>query len=255
MIALGSTADFAFRDRWSDHDFWVITQPGREEFYVESADWLPFADQILLTARRGDHCRTALYRTAHKVDFAAHTRETAMAHGRIERYSVLLDRGGISALAQSVREASRAARMEEVARPGTLSDLAMLCWTFHQRQQRGEWLAAHKYLTSGVELLLDLLQAFTREEEDSRTDFLDPTRRMERLQPELAAELQKILINADATSGSALLRIAERELSAVATDLEWEQSDMVAWWIENPEDTTGPPPPPAKPKPSDTPSE
>lgn len=28
LITLGSTADETCRDRWSDHDFWVITSPG-----------------------------------------------------------------------------------------------------------------------------------------------------------------------------------------------------------------------------------
>ena len=36
LVALGSTADAALRDRWSDHDFWIITSPGSQSRYLDT---------------------------------------------------------------------------------------------------------------------------------------------------------------------------------------------------------------------------
>jgi lincosamide nucleotidyltransferase B/F len=226
-------ADARFRDRWSDHDFWIVTRAGHEDFYLDSPAWLPDADQILLSARQGAHYRTVIYLDGHKVEYGVFDQGTAF-QGKIERYSVLLERGGILSLAQSVLDEAKRNRREQLFRPNKLVNLAILVWTFHERMERGEWLAAHRFLTFAVELLLDLITACVLPEDDTKSDFLDSTRRLEQRYPDLAAELKSILTTADLTSGPALLHLAERLLRDDEPDLEWDQVMTVCDWMEEP---------------------
>jgi hypothetical protein len=231
MIALGSTADPTLRDKWSDHDFWIITQPGREDYYLDSADWLPDSKQILISVRHGAHYRAALYRDGHKVEYGVFESGTAY-QGKIERYSVLLERGGMVSLASGVREEARTIRREQVFRPTNLANLAILVWTAYERHGRGEWLAGERYLSFAIDLFLDLMTAYVLPEEEKRADFLDPRRRLEQRRPQLASELREILATADAASGARLLRIAERELREEAAELEWDAIETVRKLIE-----------------------
>jgi hypothetical protein len=230
LIALGSMADGTFRDEWSDHDFWIITRPGHEDYYLDSAAWLPDAHRILLTARHGAHYRSAIYDDGHKVEYGVFEPGTAF-QGKIERFSVRLERGGIVTLAQGVKDEARRARREQLLRPHGLANLALLVWTAHGRLERGEWLAAHRSITFAVEQLLDLLTAYVLPE-DEAADFLDASRRLEQRNPDLAAELRSILTTVDRSSGPALLGIAERELRAETPELEWAEVEIVRSWLD-----------------------
>ena len=86
LIALGSTADAAYRDRWSDHDFWIITSPGSQSQYLDTFSWLPRADNILITVRHGFSYRTVLYGNKHKVEYAVFDPQEAV-RGKIRAVS------------------------------------------------------------------------------------------------------------------------------------------------------------------------
>ena len=84
LVAIGSTADPAKRDEWSDHDFWIITETGAQSCYLDTYDWLPRADDILITLRHGKSYRSALYKNKHKIEYAVFDREET-GGGWIER--------------------------------------------------------------------------------------------------------------------------------------------------------------------------
>src|ERR1051326_4053809 len=79
LIALGSTANLTYRDQWSDHDFWIITEPGAQTRYLDDEGWLPDADQILLKVRYGQTYHTILYQNQHKIEYAVFDRQEAAA--------------------------------------------------------------------------------------------------------------------------------------------------------------------------------
>ena len=74
LVLLGSTADASYRDAWSDHDFWVITETGAQGVYLDTPAWLPDAASILLTARHGISYRTVLYRDGTRSSTLSSTR-------------------------------------------------------------------------------------------------------------------------------------------------------------------------------------
>src|SRR5262245_52099496 len=95
LIALGSMADPSRRDEWSDHDFWVITGTGAQQFFLTDLSWLPNASEIILEFRQGDQYQTVLYRDGHSVEFAVFDREQ-MTYGKTIQYAVLLDKAGLA---------------------------------------------------------------------------------------------------------------------------------------------------------------
>ena len=77
LVTLGTTADPTLRDEFSDHDFWVITEPGAQDSLIGDLSWLPDAPNIALTVSHGPRRRTVLYSNRHKVEFAIFDPEEA----------------------------------------------------------------------------------------------------------------------------------------------------------------------------------
>src|SRR6185369_14427111 len=101
LVTLGSTADPTFRDEWSDHDFWVITEPGAQDSLVQDLSWLPGYQNILFEVSHGKNRRTVLFRNRHKVEFAV-LDSSEVSSGKIERYQILIDRDRIAELIGNV---------------------------------------------------------------------------------------------------------------------------------------------------------
>ena len=229
LVLLGSTADESYRDPFSDHDFWIVTEPGAQCDYLDTHAWLPDADKILFSARHGASYRGALYRNRHKVEYAVFDMEEA-TRGKIERFHIAFDRGGVAELARAVREQSHRERAEQLARPDTLENFCMLLWTARERSLRGESLSAHMYLLAAFGALLDLLVAQTPSA--PQADRLDPRRRLERLWPETGRELNHILSLPQRQAEVALFDFARRVVRPVAPDLAWAEAETVGRWLE-----------------------
>ena len=231
LIALGSTADAAYRDRWSDHDFWVITAPGSQARYLDTVSWLPRAADILMTVRHRPSGRDALYGNGHKVEFAVFD-PTEAVNGKIERFRVLIDRGDIGGLAEAIRLRTREEREGVLARPDKLENLCMLLWTACERWERGERLAAQRYIQFSIDRLLDLLVAHGGLKSPHAADSLDARRRLEQTEPELGRELGRMVSLAPAEAGVALIELAQKRLKAVAPGLAWDKVLVVRKWLE-----------------------
>ena len=95
LVTLGSTADPMFRDEWSDHDFWVITEPGMQDSLVEDLSWLPDHQNILFAVSHQPHGRNILFRNRHKVEFAVFDMSEVNSR-KIERYRILIGRDHIA---------------------------------------------------------------------------------------------------------------------------------------------------------------
>ena len=231
LIALGSTADAASRDRWSDHDFWIVTSPGSQARYLETFSWLPRADKVLLSVSHGPSRRTVLYGDRHKAEYAVFDPEEAVS-GKIERFQVLIDRRDIGELAESIRLQTRKERAATLARPDMLENLCVLLWTAHERWERGERLSAQQYLQFSVGLFLDLLAAHGVLNRSQAADELDVRRRLEQIEPGLGQELGRIGRLAPAEAGVALFDLADRRLKARAPGLAWEKVSVIRTWLQ-----------------------
>ncbi|MBV8855853.1 MAG: hypothetical protein JOZ02_02735 [Acidobacteria bacterium] len=231
LVALGSTADDSSRDRWSDHDFWVITAPGAQPRYLESLSWLPRAEEILLTVRHKPSGRDVLYRDGHKVEYIVFDPEEAV-RGKIERYRVLIDRRDIETLAESIRLRTREERADVLGRPDVLENLCVLLWTAHERWERGERLSARQYIQFSIDRFLNVLAAHGGLSGAGLADGLDARRRLEQRETELGRELSRVGLLTPAEAGVVLLELARQRLSEKAPQLAWDKVRVVSQWLE-----------------------
>jgi hypothetical protein len=231
LLALGSTADASCRDRWSDHDFWVITEAGAQEPYLNGTTWLPRPEAILLRVRHGKSYRTVLYRDCHQIEFAVFEPSEAL-QGKIERFAILMDRGGMRALAESVCERTRRERQTALAWPDQFASFCTLLVTACARFQRGEFLSARRYIDCfAVDNLLNLVLALEGHAAQA-SDRLDPRRRLEQLRPTLAGELSRGMAQPAPRAALALLGLAEREMAARAPGVHLDEATQVREWLQ-----------------------
>jgi predicted nucleotidyltransferase len=233
VITVGSTADSRYRDTFSDHDVWLVTEARAQNAYLADVTWIPSASRIVTTARFGGDYRTVLFDDGHLLTYAV--RDTAQLNGAtLERYAILFDRGQVVGLAEAARKRTAAARSRALASPELLPNTAILCWSAYVRSSRGEHLSAASLMAAAVSHCLDLLSAHGVLPREATTDDLDPGRRLEFRLPDLAAQLHQVLGVPAASSAPVLLELLERELRPRTPQLPWSAVDTVRRWFGPP---------------------
>ena len=138
LVAVGSMADRDYApDEWSDHDFFVITPPGGQEELRNDLSWLPRDDRVALSLRETDHGLIVIYDDGHLLEFAVFDLEEIALAG-VNRYRVLLDRGGVEERVEHVAANPRPQRDDAFLFGKTVT--AALVAT--GRARRGETLSA-----------------------------------------------------------------------------------------------------------------
>jgi hypothetical protein len=190
IVALGSMAARGrLPDRYSDHDFFVITEAAEE--VRGSTEWLPRREQLALWFRETPHGCKGVYDDGHLVEYAVFTPDE-LGIARANDYRVLLDRERIEERMAAI-----------VVTPGShdpvwlhgmfLSNLLVAS----QRAQRGELASARWMLAHAMRHLVTLL--------GGGNDSLDPLRRFDHYALEQAMRL------GPASAARALLDVYERE--------------------------------------------
>ena len=223
LVAVGSMADRDYPpDDWSDHDFFVITPPGGQEELRNVLSWLPHADRVALSVRETEHGLLVIYDDGHMLEFAVFDLDEIALAG-VNRYRLLLDRGGVEERVEYVAANPRPPR-DDLFLFGKTVAAALVAGG---RGRRGETLSAAFMLTWATTYLNRLLIRTLPAENASILDGFDSLRRFERSYPELGAELVAI-VRLDPVDGApALLHVLERELRPLRPDLPWPALDAV----------------------------
>jgi predicted nucleotidyltransferase len=223
IVAVGSMADRDYApDEWSDHDFFVITKPGDQETLRTDLSWLPEPDRVALSFRETDHGLKVIYDDGHLLEFAVFDMDEIALAG-VNRYRVLLDRGGVEERTASVRSEPRPPQSDELLFGMTIASALVAA----ARAHRGELLTAAFFVTWTLRHLTALLVRALPSAHASILDEFDSLRRFERAYPELGAELAAIVRRAPAEAALALLDLADRELRPRQPALPWRGSDAV----------------------------
>jgi hypothetical protein len=199
LVALGSMAEHGRTpDRWSDHDFFVISHDA--EALRTSTEWLPDRDRIALWFRETPHGCKAIYDDAHLVEYAVFTPDE-LHLARVNDYRVLLDRERIE---------ERMAEIASVRDPKPDRQWLHGMFLSHVlvaagRARRGELPSARWMLAHAMRFLVQLL--------GGGPDDLDPLRRFDHYALEQAMRL------GPASAARELLAIYERECNGDARAL------------------------------------
>lgn len=220
LVALGSMAELGRTpDRWSDHDFFVITRPGQQRAFRESAKWLPDAGQVVLFFQETAHGGKALYDSGHLVEFAVFDPDE-ISVARVNDHRILFDR-------ERVGERMRLVAAKTAAeRPATAESLAGQFLTnlvvASGRDERGETASARAMLASAVRHLAQLIAMRISAVGTTSLDNLDPLRRFEWVYAETGEAIEAAMRMPVRPAAEALLEIfvktaaTSHELRAVA---------------------------------------
>ncbi|MGX5680096.1 hypothetical protein [Schumannella luteola] len=210
LAGMGSTADRARVDEWSDHDFALITLPGAEDGYRHDLSWLPASDAIALSIVEHHGGVKVVYDDGHVLEFGV-TALAGLDSWSGNAYDVLVDKGGVEeAFAALVARPLPTGPRDDAADVGLVLTQVLIGMG---RLRRGEVLSAGESIRS--EALAHLLRALGRRlpGDQSRLDTLDPRRRFELVHPELGARIAHALSGDLETGAQELLRIAEQQLA------------------------------------------
>lgn len=220
VVAVGSMAAIDYEpDAWSDHDFFVITPSGGQEELRLDLSWLPHGDEVVLSFRETEHGLKILYRDGHLLEFAVFDLEEIALAG-VNRYRVLLDRGGV---AERMDEVAALPPREQHADEYLFGMFVSGIQVGLGRTARGERLSGWFFCLWGTRYLCRLIARYVPSERTSLLDGFDPLRRFERAYPEVGAEILAALRNDPAR----LLDLAERELRPLLPDLPWPALEAV----------------------------
>jgi len=219
LVAVGSMASVDYEpDQWSDHDFFVITPSGGQEALRAELSWLPFQGELAFSFRETEHGLKVLYADGHLLEFAVFDLEE-VALAAVNRYRVLLDRGGVE---ERLREL--AARSPDDWSDDYLFGMFVASVQVGLgRAARGERLSGHFFVLWGARYLCVFLARVVPSDGHGVLDGYDPLRRFERAYPDLGAEIERAVRD----EPPALFEIAERELRPLRPELPWQLLDAV----------------------------
>lgn len=209
VVAMGSTADAARVDEWSDHDVAIVVVPGAEGRYVGRVDWMPESHRIVLTIAEHHGGGKAVYDDGHLVEWGVATVES-LGTWAADDYKVLLDRGGVAAVMARVASTPFPANVPDASRDPAMFLAALLHGV--GRARRGEALSAGEIIRGdAVRALLRAVRAQGGTDHPA-LDRIDGLRRAERAFPDLAAQISAATAEAPEHAARALLGIADRHL-------------------------------------------
>jgi lincosamide nucleotidyltransferase len=208
LVLLGSTSgEGAPADPWSDHDFFVVVEPGAQERFRSDLGWLPDAASIALSFRETAHGLKVVYESGHLAEFAVFEPDE-LRLARVNRYRVALDRADIAERMERVRAATvGAARADRAWEAGQfLTNLLVGVG----RWRRGEHRSGDLLVRCGaMGHLLRLVADRVPPDDRTAPDDLDPFRRFERGWPRIAREVEQALDLPTPEAADRLLAIAE----------------------------------------------
>jgi len=233
LVALGSMARRDYEpDRWSDHDFFVITRPGEQETFRADLSWLPLSERIVFSYRETPHGVKALYEDGHLVELAVFDPEELRV-ARVNRYRVLLDRADIEPRLADLAAATAGAGEARADDAWLLGQFLTGLLVGATRFARGERLSGRLLLASqALRPLLILLARHVPSDRRDLCDNLDPFRRFELAYPELGGELGAVLGRETRAAALGLLEIASRELGRRIAGFPSRAAEVVARRIE-----------------------
>jgi lincosamide nucleotidyltransferase len=238
LVALGSMVELDYHpDQWSDHDFFVISEPGAQEEFRSDLSWLPEDDQIAFWFRETEHGLKVVYENGHLLEFAVFDlQELELA--KVDRFRVLFDRGRVkNALdqitARTILDAESAVVDDSLLFGQFLTNLMVGVG----RYQRGERLSGDEHTKRyAFSHLVALINKYLPSPNANLLDRLAPSRRFEFVYPELASEMEQLLYMPAPEAAAQMLTIASRELETAAPDFPAREAALVQRYLNSIDD-------------------
>ena len=211
LVLLGSTADRARVDQWSDHDFAVIVEPGAAAHLLGDPSWLPEPTNIAMVMPDSPDGRRVMYSDGRMLEYAI-TDLAGLATWFTNEYEVVLDRGGVAQAWADV--AARPKPSDNVDPADEIRSFLSVLYFGVAMARRGELIVAGAQVrTWSLAYLLRAWPHRVAAEGASRLDSLNEFRRFDFVFPEVAARIGAALEQDVESAARSLLEIAETSLA------------------------------------------
>ena len=221
LIFVGSAAATERVDQYSDQDFFLVVQPGTGEAFRQNLDWLPNHHEISFSPRETAHGLKVVYQNGDVLEFAVFE-DSELELSSVNDYSVVLD---LQDIAERVAKIAKRSIPAPTNRAQELELFLSLILIGVGRAKRGEVLAAEQHIKSyALTHALKLIRATGSS--NTKADSLNGFRRFELDYPQLASEIQKLLLLETENAAKQLCEVVLRELKA--TESELRQYQVVA---------------------------
>lgn len=214
LVAAGSmAAQDVHPDRWSDHDFFVIVNPGTQAQLKADLSWLPHAHDIVLSFVETAHGMKVLYRFGHLLEFAVFDR-AELHQVRLNRFAVLIDKAALTAQFEKLAERTAVSvRSNPPTDHSLYGQFLANLFVGVGRHARGEQISGRIFVNSyAVGHLLKLLTRHYPADEKGLLDNLDPYRRFERVYPQMGRQINNALHRPIPQVAYAILLLSEKWL-------------------------------------------
>jgi len=229
LVLVGSTAETERADRWSDHDFFVITESNEQEPLRRDLSWLPNTEEIAFWFRETEHGLKIVYKSGGVLEFAVFDCD--------ELRGCMVNHHRLAYGNEEVEEAlsSAKARLPELVVGDDLGDfrhfLSVLVIQVG-RARRGELLTAGQGIRGTAATAL--LKVLTRRlPHDPQLDRLDVSRRFEFAHPEIGKVIADALAQQPERAAMDLLKISDKYLAPIWSDYPKSEvqtvKDILSW--------------------------
>jgi lincosamide nucleotidyltransferase B/F len=242
LIAVGSTAQRDTQpDEWSDHDFFVVVEPGLQEKFRVEVNWVPDLRSVMFQFRETAHGLKILYEQGYLVELAVFDPDELYL-ARVNQYRILLDRSDLARrmgeIASATRGWSRSCLQDDSYLLGQILTGVLVA---HGRWVRGERLSARACLMNQVvPQLVRLLVKYRLADAPEVLDNIDPLRRFELGFGALGATLNQLLDQPVPEAASGLLELTEQELAGVMWRFRDDAWEVVRRRIKPPSESSYP---------------
>jgi hypothetical protein len=192
LVLVGSAADTARVDEWSDHDFFLVVKEGAGEALRGDLSWLPDAGDIVVAARETTHGLKVVYRNGHVLEFAVFE-DPELELASVNYWSVPVDKTNITGRVEAIEKRTVGGVFEEEKEWCLFLALILIAVG---RARRGEVLIAGQAVRS---YMLKHVLGFVRDRlapvagTEGVGDNLDRFRRFELQYPAEGSRIESIL--------------------------------------------------------------
>ena len=209
LVLVGSAAETERVDKWSDHDFFVITPSGAQDSLRTDLNWLPNSQSIAFSFRETEHGLKVVYESGALLEFAVFDCEE-LRNCKVNHHYLAY---GDEEVAQALESAAHNEVNEGDAE--NLKDFRLFLSVLIigvGRARRGEILTAGENIRStATHALLKVLAQ--RLGKSPQLDRLDVRRRFESVYPEIGIHIATALAMPPENAARALFDFADNFLA------------------------------------------
>jgi len=212
-------------DQFSDLDVLLVARDLQEVCDVRA--WLPDSMEALICAFHLSHYCTVLLADFQKIDLAIFSVNEPSSLWVAHDYELIKGGAEFEAQLAQAAETTREKRAVHLSPDVSTDNVLLLLTTARRRVERGELLSAHSFLAMACDMVIALE---TRQRGAyAAVDILDPRRRLERLQPALAATIHDCLFT---FPGDGISRLARHLSMSGHTEMTEGQLKVSKYLLE-----------------------